>query len=78
MVVDTHVKRLSRRFGWTRADDPVHIERDLAGLLPRQDWTQCGHTLIAHGRACCKAPTPLCSCCPVIELCPRIGVDRSR
>jgi endonuclease-3 len=78
VVVDTHVKRLSRRFGWSRASDPVQIETDLCRLLPAAGWTQCGHTLIAHGRACCKAPTPLCSCCPVAASCPRIGVGKSR
>jgi len=78
MVVDTHVKRLARRFGWTRASDPVQIEKDLCRLLPPDAWTQAGHTLIAHGRACCKAPTPICSCCPIAELCPRFGVERSR
>lgn len=78
MVVDTHVKRLSRRFGWTKNEDPVQIERDLSKLLPRESWTQAGHTLIAHGRQYCKAPIPLCSQCPLLELCPRIGVNRSR
>jgi endonuclease-3 len=78
MVVDTHVKRLSRRFGWTQKSDPVQIERELGLLLPPARWTQCGHTLIEHGRACCKAPTPYCSQCPIIELCPRFGVDKSR
>jgi endonuclease-3 len=78
MVVDTHVKRLSRRFGWTGNLDPVHIEQDLMRLLPRTSWTQAGHTLIAHGRLYCKAPIPLCSQCPIVDLCPRIGVERSR
>lgn len=78
MVVDTHVKRLARRFNWTKSDNPVQIEKELSQLLPAADWTQSGHTLIAHGRACCKAPYPNCSSCPVIELCPRIGVDRSK
>jgi len=77
MVVDTHVKRLSRRFGWTQKTNPVQIEKDLGTLLPPTRWTQCGHTLIEHGRACCKAPTPYCSQCPIVELCPRIGVDKS-
>lgn len=77
MVVDTHVKRISRRFGWTKASDPVEIEKQLCRLLPPARWTQCGHTLIEHGRACCKAPVPHCSRCPVSDLCPRIGVDRS-
>ena len=78
MVVDTHVKRLSKRFGWTHAEGPVKIERELCRLLPPGCWTQAGHILIAHGRACCKAPTPTCSQCSVAELCPRVGVQKSR
>jgi len=78
MVVDTHVKRLAGRLGWTRASDPEKIERDLCRLLPQELWTLAGHTLIAHGRTCCKAPTPECSRCPVEDACPRRGVKRSR
>lgn len=77
MVVDTHVKRLARRFGWTRSTDPVPIEQELCRLLPAECWIQAGHLLIAHGRACCKAPIPNCSNCPISELCPRIGVQRA-
>ncbi len=77
MVVDTHVKRLARRFGWTRSDNPEQIEKELSLLLPEEKWTQTSHTLISHGRACCKAPAPHCSRCPVIELCPRRGVNKS-
>jgi endonuclease-3 len=78
MVVDTHVKRIAFRLGWTKATDPVRIEEDLCKLLPKAGWTEAGHTLIAHGRACCKAPTPECSRCPVEDVCPRRGVTRSR
>ncbi|RME39416.1 MAG: endonuclease III [Deltaproteobacteria bacterium] len=78
MVVDTHVKRLSFRFGWTRATDPDRIERDLCRLLPPERWTQAGHTLIAHGRALCRARIPSCGQCPVADLCPRHGVGKSR
>ncbi len=78
MVVDTHVKRLSRRFGWTVQTDPEKIERDLCNLLPEKDWVMVGHLLIQHGREICKAPIPLCSSCPLQALCPRIGVDKAR
>lgn len=78
MVVDTHVKRLANRFGWSKSANPVQIEKELAGLLPEEVWTQSGHTLIAHGRACCKAPTPVCSQCPIAGDCPRIGVSCSK
>ncbi|OHB27792.1 MAG: endonuclease III [Desulfuromonadaceae bacterium GWC2_58_13] len=78
MVVDTHVKRLANRFDWTRSVDPVKIEQDLCRLLPAEKWTSASHILILHGRALCKAPIPLCSQCPVFDLCPRVGVTRSR
>ena len=77
MVVDTHVKRLARRFGWTKSDNPEQVETELSRLLPTAAWIQCSHTLIAHGRACCKAPTPSCSSCPILDLCPRRGVNKS-
>ena len=78
MVVDTHVKRLARRFGWTKSDNPEQVEADLSKLFPEATWIQCSHTLIAHGRACCKAPTPICSACPVVAQCPRKGVNKSK
>ncbi len=78
MVVDTHVKRVAGRLGWTRQRDPEKIEQDLCRLLPEEKWTQTSHILIFHGRQICKAPTPLCSVCPVLANCPRVGVTRSR
>lgn len=78
MVVDTHVRRVATRLGWTRERDPVKIEYDLCKLLPQDKWCQTSHVLIFHGRRICKAPAPLCSCCPVIDGCPRMGVSRSK
>jgi len=78
VVVDTHVKRLANRFGWTRSADPVRIEQDLCLLLPAEKWTVASHILILHGRSMCKAPSPLCSQCPAFDLCARIGVTRSK
>ncbi len=78
MVVDTHVRRVSGRLGWTRQGDPEKIEQDLMQLLPPEHWTQASHLLIWHGRRICRAPIPLCSSCPLLELCPRRGVTRSK
>jgi len=78
MVVDTHVKRISYRLGWSRQTEPERVEKDLGQLLPSARWNQTSHTLIFHGRALCKAPTPICSACPVFADCPRNGVRRSR
>jgi endonuclease-3 len=70
VVVDTHVSRLSQRLGLTREVQPEKIERDLCELIPQQEWIDFSHLLIAHGRAVCKARTPLCSECFLLDLCP--------
>ncbi|HEV2880950.1 MAG TPA: endonuclease III [Pyrinomonadaceae bacterium] len=70
VVVDTHVSRVSQRLRLTEHEQPEKIERDLIELVPRKDWIIFPHLLIAHGRAVCKARTPLCADCPVEPLCP--------
>lgn len=55
VVVDTHVKRLSNRFGLTEHKNPDKIEKDLMALFPREHWTNLSHLLIQHGRNVCKA-----------------------
>jgi endonuclease-3 len=70
IVVDTHVRRLSQRLGFTRHHDPVKIERDLQRLVPRADWARFPHLLIWHGRRVCIAQRPRCETCVVSDLCP--------
>src|SRR6266516_4091589 len=71
IVVDTHVRRLSQRLGFTRQEDPVKIERDLVKLVPREDWARFPHLLIWHGRRICDARRPRCDVCPLaLDLCP--------
>jgi endonuclease-3 len=70
IVVDTHVRRLSQRLGFTRHDHPVKIERDLMRLVPREDWARFPHLLIWHGRRVCIARAPRCAECVVNDLCP--------
>ena len=74
MVVDTHVGRLSRRMGMTKASDPVKVEHDLMELVPREDWVLFSHLLICHGRAVCDARKPDCGGCTLANLCPKTGV----
>jgi len=69
-VVDTHIGRLARRFGWTKNEDPIKVEQDLMRLVPRQDWLDLSHLLIFHGRAICQARKPLCKQCTLTKLCP--------
>lgn len=75
IVVDTHVGRLSRRFGWTRSEDAVQIEKELQKLVPEDRWIQLSHELIFHGRRVCKARNPDCENCFLKKICPRIGVE---
>jgi endonuclease-3 len=70
MVVDTHVGRLSRRLGLSKNTDPVKVEQDLMQLFPPERWSVLSHELILHGRKYCKAPTPRCTGCPLVDVCP--------
>jgi len=70
IVVDTHVRRLSQRLGFTKEEDPVKIERDIVRLVPRDDWARFPHLLIWHGRRVCDARRPACERCVVNDLCP--------
>jgi endonuclease-3 len=70
IAVDTHVRRVSQRLGFTKEKDPDRIEQDLMKLIPREDWFPFTYVLIEHGRRVCKAPTPRCEVCPVNDLCP--------
>jgi endonuclease III len=70
VAVDTHVRRVSQRLGFTAEKDPAKVERDLMQVLPKEEWFGFTYVLIDHGRALCKAPTPRCEPCPVNHLCP--------
>lgn len=69
VAVDTHVKRLARRFRFTTHDDPVKIERDLMRLIPRERWGAASLCIILHGRRVCDARRPRCRDCAVEPLC---------
>ena len=69
-AVDTHVFRVAHRLGLTTGATPRAVEDDVTAIVPREKWRHAHHWLILHGRAICKAPTPLCTQCPVNELCP--------
>lgn len=70
IAVDTHVTRLSKRFGFTRNDDAVKIEKDLMRLFPREQYGPASLVIILHGRRVCDALRPRCGSCVVEDLCP--------
>jgi endonuclease-3 len=73
LVVDTHVKRVSRRLGFTKEEDPVKIEFDLMKVLPKEHWIRYNIQAISFGRAICKAPKPKCGECFLQVLCENKG-----
>lgn len=75
IAVDTHVRRLAQRLGWSSQKNPEKIEEDLMMMFPQDTWIDLTHLLIEHGRAVCKARTPQCSACFLEDLCPKIGVS---
>lgn len=77
IVVDTHVKRVSFRLGFTKETDPVKVERDLMKKTPQKYWIWLGNAFVWHGRKICDARTPRCSVCPAQKLCPKNGIKKS-
>ena len=70
IAVDTHVFRLSHRLGLTEERDPDKVERDLCGLLPKEQWFHVNYRFIDHGRAVCTAKRPACGACALSDICP--------
>ncbi|MBQ7944498.1 MAG: endonuclease III [Lachnospiraceae bacterium] len=69
IVVDTHVKRISRRLGFTKEEDPVKIEFDLMKVIPKEHWILYNIQVISFGREICKAPVPKCEECMIQAYC---------
>jgi len=74
IAVDTHVRRLANRLGFSEQNDPDKIEADLMRLIPKKRWFDFTYVLIDHGRALCQARAPRCADCPVNRLCPSSSV----
>lgn len=70
IAVDTHVRRLSQRLGFSNNENPEKIEQDLMVIVPKKLWGQFSYLLIDHGRKICIAKKPLCPQCVINKLCP--------
>jgi len=69
IVVDTHVKRISKKLGLTQEDDPEKVEFELMKVLPKDHWILYNIQIISLGRQICKAPTPRCGECFLQKQC---------
>ena len=73
ITVDTHFGRLSRRFGWTKEEDPVKVEFAMHEIFAPKYWTHLSQLVVWHGRRICHARKPACGACPIADLCPSFG-----
>ncbi len=78
VCVDTHVHRISNRFGYVRTKTPEETENALRNKLPKRFWIEYNSLLVMWGQNVCKPVSPLCSGCPLDGLCRRVGVLTSR
>jgi endonuclease-3 len=78
ICVDTHVHRISNRLGLVETSTPDATEVQLQRVLPEDLWIDINDLLVTFGQNCCHPTSPRCSICPMDDLCPRIGVTRSR
>lgn len=78
MCVDTHVHRISNRFGFIETKTPDESEIELREKLPLKYWNDYNSILVAFGQSCCKPISPWCSVCPITKYCNKINVKKSR
>jgi endonuclease-3 len=73
LTVDTHFGRLVRRWKLTERTDPEKVEAEIAGIIPKSEWTMFSHRVVFHGRRICHSRKPACGACPITHLCPSYG-----
>ncbi len=78
ICVDTHVHRITNRWGYVKTKTPHETELALRAKLPKKHWIAINTILVMHGQNICKPISPLCSRCPVFKYCDRVGVTKSR
>ena len=78
ICVDTHVHRISNRWGYVKTKTPEQTEMALRHKLPRRYWQSYNDLLVTFGQNLCHPTSPWCSRCPLARRCPRLGVTHSR
>jgi endonuclease-3 len=78
ICVDTHVHRISNRLGLVKTKSPAQTETELKLLLPERYWSEYNKLMVMWGQNICTPVSPKCSTCPLLPLCPQIGVTKHR
>lgn len=78
VCVDTHVHRISNRWGYVKTKNPIQTEFALREKLPQEHWIEYNDILVTYGQNVCAPISPKCSICPIEEYCPKISVGKHR
>jgi len=78
ICVDTHVHRISNRLGLVRTTTVEETEQELRRVLPKELWADYARLMVIWGQNVCVPVSPFCSRCPLFDLCPKVGVGKSR
>lgn len=78
ICVDTHVHRITNRWGYVKTKTPDETEIKLRAILPPRHWKEINPLLVAFGQNTCRPTSPKCSVCPITEFCDKVGVEKSR
>ena len=78
LCVDVHVHRISNRFGYIITKNPDETEFLLRAHLDQSYWKKINYLMVAFGQAICRPMSPHCSKCPLVTMCKRVGVTKSR
>ena len=78
ICVDTHVHRITNRWGYVKTQNPAETEMALREKLPKRYWMEINDLLVTFGQNCCRPLSPHCGSCCVEQSCQRLGVTRSR
>ncbi len=78
ICVDCHVHQICNRLGWIKTKTPEESEKELRKILPKRFWISLNELLVRYGQHICTSISPWCSKCPECNVCPKIGVARSR
>jgi endonuclease III len=78
ICVDTHVHRITNRWGYVKTKTPEETEMKLREILPPRHWKEINPLLVALGQNICRPTSPKCSVCPIAEFCAKLGVEKSR
>jgi len=78
VCVDTHVHRISNRWGYVKTKNPIQTEFALREKLPQEHWIEYNDILVTYGQNVCVPISPKCSICPIEKYCPKLGVAKHR